>query len=109
MINCSTISWLIVALNTLIVFGVSIPQIFVNWREMRTQRAMRLVYDAYEKELLERGVKLPPRCVRCLQILPEHVEGCHLVDRYMEMHRVIELLTRPTIKYYPKGERPPHR
>jgi len=76
-------------------------------RAWRTNMAMRKIIWAYEKELLERGVTLPPRCVHCCQVLPRHVEGCDFADFYQHMGRVYEFLSRPPIKYYPKGERPP--
>jgi hypothetical protein len=82
----------------------------LSWRSIRairTNRALRQIILAYEKELYERGVSLPPRCVFCCQILPRHVEGCDFEDIYAEHNRIVAILTRPPIKYYPKGTEPP--
>jgi hypothetical protein len=76
-------------------------------RDSRLNRALRQIIWAYEKDLIERGVRLPPRCVFCCQILPRHVEGCEFEDVYAEHHRMMGRLTRPPITYYPKGEKPP--
>lgn len=73
-----------------------------NCRDWRRLRALNQIVWAYTKELLEKGVTLPPRCVMCVQILPRHVDGC------LMQHAFDEQPPRPRIKYYPKGEHPPH-
>jgi hypothetical protein len=71
-------------------------------REWKNLRALNHIVWSYTKELVEKGVTLPPRCAMCCQILPRHVDMCLIKDLYA-MER-----PRPTIKYYPKGEHPPH-
>lgn len=87
--------------------------ILMAWRSERRTRwnhHIREVLWAYEKELRERGVSLPPRCVECCQILPKHVDGCEFGNFYRMVDgqsKVHEWITRPPIKWYPKGGKPP--
>jgi hypothetical protein len=77
-------------------------------RSLRWNAEMRKVIWAYERELRERGITdLPPRCVCCCQILPRHVRGCDLGKLYEYFQGVTEVITRPPIKYFPKGQKPP--
>ena len=88
----------------------AVLNIWMSWRSLRvirTNREMREIIFAYEKDLSERGVTLPPRCVWCCQILPKHVDGCDFDVYYQQLGKLTEFLTRPKIKYYPKGEKPP--
>lgn len=100
----------LVDVNVIISFAVifaavlNFVQIFRAQREIRWNRDARIILFAYEKELLERGVTLPPRCSYCCQILPQHVDGCILSD---PIDGMIEPLTRPPIKYYRDGSQPP--
>lgn len=73
-----------------------------NIREWKALRQLNHIVWAYAKELVEKGVTLPPRCVMCCQILPRHVDMCLIKDMYAEEK------PRARIKYYPKGEHPPH-
>jgi hypothetical protein len=74
-------------------------------REWVRLRALNQIVWSYTKELAEKGIRLPPRCVMCCQILPRHVEGCSMQHEY---ERVDQLMRQARIKYYPKGEHPPH-
>jgi hypothetical protein len=96
-----------VLLNLGIVFGISVPTCLRHIRELRTTQAMREILFAYEQDLRDQGVTLPPRCVCCFQILPDHVEICDMRPHYERLGKVTEFITRPPIKYYPKGEHPP--
>lgn len=87
--------------------GLNLFQVFRGLRSLRWNRAMREITWAYEKELIERGVTLPPRCPFCCQVLPRHVEGCPLTQYFAELGKFAEFMSRPPIKYFPKGERPP--
>lgn len=87
---------------------VVIPIGIANIRMLRTNWQMRVLIWAYEKDLRERGVTLPARCPQCVTILPEHVNDCPLRETYEQLDALTRLLTRPRIKYYPGGERPPH-
>ena len=81
---------------------------FRSLRDLRWNRQIREVLWSYERELLERGVTLPPRCAWCCQILPKHVEGCALgFEWYKTLGKFREMTSRPPIKYFPKGEKPP--
>jgi hypothetical protein len=73
-------------------------------RSIRTNQALRQIIWAYLKELQERGVTLPPRCIHCCQILPRHVDGCDFAE-FQDWF--MKLMARPTIKYYPDGSKPP--
>lgn len=101
----------LVDINVIISFAVigaavlNFVQIFRAQRVIRWHRDVRMILWAYEKELLERGVMLPPRCAYCCQILPQHVDGCILFED--PSNDIIERLTRPPIKYYRDGSRPP--
>lgn len=74
----------------------------VRWgRTMRTLDQVQERVYAYEKELLEKGVTLPARCIHCRQVLPAHVDGCELTTHYQELGWIMEMLTRPPIHYDP--------
>jgi hypothetical protein len=92
--------------------GVNILMAFIGYfrtiRTLRWNREIREVIWAYEKELIVRGVSLPPRCAYCVQLLPRHVKGCQLGHEWYEgMAKLEEMITRPPIKWYPKGQKPP--
>jgi hypothetical protein len=93
--------------NMAICFFILIPSAWRNLRRGRQLQAMREIIWAYETDLRKRGVTLPPRCVNCLQVLPGHVDSCMMRPTYDYMDWVTEVTTRPKIKYFPKGERPP--
>ena len=89
----------------------AVANVLLSFRSItviRTNRAMRQIIFAYEKDLQERGVTLPPRCVYCCQILPRHVEGCDFEEFYLMGHKLTEYLTRPPIEYHRDGSQPPH-
>lgn len=96
----------IVSIALVLAAMLNFVQIFRAQREIRWHRHARIIFFAYEKELLERGVTLPPRCAYCCQVLPKHVDGCILADEITDP--AAERLTRPKIKYYPDGSRPPN-
>jgi hypothetical protein len=79
-----------------------------NIKGWRTIRAIRQIGWSYVRDLQQQGVELPPRCFLCCQILPDHVEGCGFEETMKrELGALTERLTRPAIKYYPRGEKPP--
>jgi hypothetical protein len=75
-------------------------------RELRENRAIREILWAYEREMKERGVTLPPRCAWCCEVLPDHVGKCPLRWEYPDA-LLTSRFTRPKIKYFPNGEQPP--
>lgn len=95
--------WLAIAIGIqALAAAFNLLQVRRNWREWQRLRGLNQIVWAYTKELVEKGVTLPPRCVMCVQILPRHVDGCLMGGAYNEPP------LRPRIKYYPKGEHPPH-
>ena len=97
----------IISFAVILAAALNFVQIFRSQREIRWHRDARVVLFAYEKELLERGVTLPPRCAYCVQILPQHVDGCILAGGDPD-EDILERLSRPPIKYYRDGSRPPN-
>lgn len=93
---------LLFSLMCIVAAGLNFVQILRAERAIRWHRAARTILFAYEKELLERGITLPVRCAYCCQILPKHVDGCVLIEYHPH-----DRWTRPNIKYYPDGSRPP--
>jgi hypothetical protein len=91
--------WLAALLNLVLAFRAM--------RAVRWNHDIRQVLWAYEHELRERGIRFPPRCAWCCQVLPRHVRGCDMGRFYEGMDKFHEMVSRPPIKWYPKGERPP--
>jgi hypothetical protein len=94
------IMWVGVAIN---VAGcaMSVAARIRRIRDHRISLLCRQQTFAYEKELRERGITLPARCVACCQVLPGHVAGCVMEDIYKRFDWVVEALTRPSIKDLP--------
>jgi len=92
------IMWLAASFNVVVfawIVGITICCV----RNYRVSQLVRVQTFAYEKELAERGVTLPSRCVTCCQVLPAHVAGCMMEDFYKKYDWIMEPLTRPSIKY----------
>jgi hypothetical protein len=88
--------------------ALNVLMTFRSMRSIRWNQEIRRVLLAYERELLERGVTdLPPRCIECCQILPGHVRGCAFGAFLDYLGKGTEYLTRPPIKYYRRGTKPP--
>lgn len=102
--NMELVSALVAIFNILICVLFTLPMIRKLRIGLRRQVEWTAIARAYEKELRERGVTLPPRCHWCSQILPAHVGECPMSNFY-EM--VEQLKVPPVIKYYIDGSHPP--
>jgi hypothetical protein len=98
------IMWIAVSVN-LAACAINVASMIRSVCNYRLARICRLQTLAYEKELRERGVTLPARCVACSQVLPAHVGGCLMEAFYKEHGWPMEWLTRSPIEY-PSGNKP---